>query len=156
MANRKLYVFDSFEGLPDNTEEHTDSILGHSIEHWFDPGEFRGTLEEVKANITKYGEIDVCEFVAGYFEDTMPDFHEPVAAVYIDVDLASSTKTCLKYLWPLLSPGGVIMSQDGDFPLVIEAYDDDEFWETEVECAKPVIDGLGTRKIISITKPVPA
>ncbi len=154
MVNRKLYVFDSFEGLPENDEEHTESILGHSIENWFDPGEFNGALEEVKANITKYGAIEVCEFVQGYYENTMPDFKEKVAAVYIDVDLASSTKTCLKYLWPLLSPGGVVMSQDGDFPLVIEAYDDDEFWENEVGCPKPVIDGLGTRKIISITKPL--
>jgi O-methyltransferase len=155
LVGRRLCVFDSFEGLPDNDENHVRSILGHSIENWFDPGGFNCSLDEVKSTVTKYGAIDVCTFVQGYYEDTMPGFREPVAAVYIDVDLASSTKTCLKHLWPLLSPGGVIMSQDGDFPLVIEAYDDDEFWETEVGCPKPVIDGLGTRKIITITKPAP-
>jgi O-methyltransferase len=155
IVGRKLYVFDSFEGLPENTEDHSESILGHSIEGWFDPGKFHGALDEVKQNVTRYGAIDVCEFIVGYYDDTMPKFEEPLAAVYIDVDLAASTKTCLRYMWPRLSPGGVIMSQDGDFPLVMEVYDDDEFWEQELGCAKPTIDGLGSRKIISITKPMP-
>jgi O-methyltransferase len=153
MTGRELVVFDSFEGLPENREEHTDSILGHSVEGWFAGGEFHGLLDEVKKNVTAYGEIDVCRFVQGYYENTMPDFHEPVAAVYVDVDLAESTRTCLKYMWPLLSPGGVLMSQDGDFPLVIDVYGDDKFWEEELGCARPEVDGLGTRKIISIVKP---
>lgn len=45
-------------------------------------------------------------FIKGWFEDTMPVFNERIIAAYIDVDLASSTKTCLKYLYPLLVPGG--------------------------------------------------
>ncbi len=49
----------------------------------------------------------------------MPCFEQPVLGAYIDVDLASSTIACLKYLYPRLVPGGVIVSQDGDFPLVI-------------------------------------
>ena len=79
-------------------------------------------------------------------------FNKRIAAAYLDVDLASSTKTCLKYLYPILVPGGVIISQDGDFPLVIEVYNDDQFWEEEVGCKKPYIEGLGERKLIKIVK----
>ncbi len=150
---RPFHVFDSFEGLPANEEAHESSILGHSIKDWFREGEFCGSLEEVRSNVTKYGEMEPCSFIKGWFDDTMPGFEEPIAAAYVDVDLASSTRTCLKYLYPRLSPGGVLVSQDGDFPLVVDVFDDDRFWRTEVGCEKPPIEGLGQRKMLKIVKP---
>lgn len=55
-----------------------------------------GELEEVKENIRRYGNVGVCRFVNGYFEDSMPRSREPVAAAYLNVEFASSTRTCLK------------------------------------------------------------
>jgi O-methyltransferase len=153
LINRKLVVFDSFEGIPSNNEEHTTSILGHSITGWFEEGSFAGRLDEVRSNIERFGVIDVCEFVPGWFEDTMPTFDRRICAAYIDVDLASSTQACMKYLYPLLAPGGIMMSQDGDFPLVIEALKDDQFWADEVGWPRPPMAGIGTSKIVTITKP---
>jgi len=150
--NRQLITFDSFEGLPENEEAHDKSIFGYSIKGWFEGKKFLGGLEEVKRNIEKYGAIDSCRFIKGWYEDTMPGFKEKIVAAYLDVDLASSTKTCLKYLYPLIEPGGILYSQDGDFPLVIDVFDDDEFWETEVGCKKPVIEGLRTSKMLRIIK----
>jgi O-methyltransferase len=150
---RPFHIFDSFEGLPPNEEAHDSSILGHSIKDWFREGEFCGSLEEVRDNVREYGEIEPCQFLPGWFEDTMPGFDDPIAAAYIDVDLASSTRTCLKYLYPRLSPGGVLMSQDGDFPLVMAVFDDDSFWLNEVGCEKPPIVGLGRSKILKVVKP---
>jgi O-methyltransferase len=150
--DRQLVVFDSFEGLPENTEDHQKSLLGHSIEGWFKPGNFNGSLEEVRQNVTSYGDISVCTFIKGWFEDTMPSFKQPVALAYLDVDLASSTRTCLKNLYPLISPGGAIYSQDGDFPLVIEVFKDEKFWKEEMGCLEmPAIKGLG-KKITIIEK----
>jgi len=152
-TGRQLVLFDSFEGLPENEEPHDRSILGHSIQDWFKGGEFCGSLAEVKATIAAFGHIEACNFIKGWFEDTMPHFKDRIAAAYIDVDLASSTETCLKYLYPLIVPGGVLFSQDGDFPLVIKILDDDQFWEQHVGCKKPVIEGLGTDKLLRIIKP---
>ena len=45
---RELYVFDSFEGLPENSEVHEKSLEGHSIKDWFKAGNFSGSLEEVR------------------------------------------------------------------------------------------------------------
>ncbi|MFC2149081.1 TylF/MycF/NovP-related O-methyltransferase [Candidatus Auribacterota bacterium] len=154
LLNRKIYEFDSFEGLPDNKEDHDKSILGHSIKDWFKKEEFCGALDEVKNNVEKYGEIKVCEFIEGWYKDTMPGFSKKIVAAYLDVDLAESTKVCLKYLYPLIVPGGILYSQDGDFPLVIDVFNDDRFWETEVGCKKPKIDGLGKSKLLKIVKPV--
>lgn len=151
-VGRKLVVFDSFEGLPDNTEDHDKSVFGYSIKDWFRGGEFCGSLEEVQSNVSRFGELDVCDFVKGWFDDTMPVFRTRIAAAYLDVDLASSTKTCLKHLWPLIVPGGVVYSQDGDFPLVIAVLEDEHFWQNEVGCEKPHIEGLGAKKLIRIVK----
>jgi hypothetical protein len=51
-------------------------------------------------------------------------------------------RTCLKYLYPLLQPGGVLYSQDGHLPLVCDLFDGDKFWEQEVGVRKPAIEGL--------------
>jgi O-methyltransferase len=150
IAGRELVVFDSFQGLPDNNEPHDRSIFGGSVR--FQKGDYRGTLDEVKANVSRFGSINRCRFVPGWFDDTMPRFMEPVAAIYLDVDLASSTRSCLKYLYPLLEPGGVLLSQDGHLPLVIDVFQDDMFWLNEVGCKKPQIFGLGSSKLIRITK----
>ena len=145
-AGRRLVVFDSFEGLPENEEEHGSTILGETPN--FSAGRYAGTLEEVRSNVRQHGEIEVCDFIPGWFESTMPNFHQPVAAIYLDVDLVMSTRTCLINLYPLLSPGGYIYSQDGHLPRVIELLSDDRFWETEVKHNRPEFEGLGTQKLV--------
>jgi O-methyltransferase len=151
-AGRRLVIFDSFQGIPPNDEEHDTTIYGEDLTGAFAGGTFAGTLDEVRSNVGKYGEIDVCEFVEGWFEDTLPGFAEPIAAAYIDADLASSTRTCLKYIYPLMVPGGILHSHDGNMPLVVDVFDDDAFWKTELGCRKPQIEGLGTDKILKIRK----
>jgi O-methyltransferase len=51
--------------------------------------------------------------------------------------------------------GGVLISQDGHLPLVIQVFDDDAFWSREVGCDKPVIPGLGRQRLIRIVKETP-
>ena len=149
---RELVVFDSFEGLPRNQEDHDKSIFDYSIRNWFHDGAFSGSLHEVRKNVAEHGVFEVCRFTKGWFDDTLPDFHEPFLGAYIDVDLASSTRTCLKYLYPLIVPGGVLVSQDGDFPLVLELFEDEDFWQDEIGCPMPEIHGLRQSKILKIIK----
>ena len=88
----------------------------------------------------------------GWFDDTLPRDNIDIAGAYVDVDLASSTRTCIKHFYPRLLPGGFLLSQDGDFPLVIEAFDDDRFWEEEVGFKKPEIHGLNESKMLRVYK----
>jgi len=152
-SQRKLVVFDSFAGIPANEEEHGQNLFGQHNPR-FDEGSYCGGLEEVKANVALCGAPEVCEYVPGWFETTMPGFHRPVAAAYLDVDLASSTRTCVKYLYPLLVPGGAIFSHDGHLPLVRQTLTDDDFWTGEVGFPRPPIEGLGERKLVVIRKPL--
>lgn len=151
IVGKKLVAFDSFEGIPENNEPHDKSIFGWE-KGVFKKGDYCGTLEEVISNVQRFGKIERCRFIKGWFDDTMPDFKEPISAIYIDVDLASSTRTCLKYLFPLLERGGILYSQDGHLPLVVDVFSDGDFWLKEVGCQKPLIQGLGRRRLIKIIK----
>lgn len=149
-AGRKLVVFDSFQGIPENTEDHGMNIYSDDVN--FPQGSYCGQIDEVKNNIARYGRLDVCDFREGWFDDTMPSFHEPVITAYIDVDLESSTRTCLRYLYPLLVEGGELYSQDGHLPLIIELLGDEAFWRQEVGCTPPKVEGLGKQKLVKIVK----
>jgi O-methyltransferase len=153
LAHRQLVVFDSFEGLPENQERHDRTIFGETPN--FQKGRYSGSLNEVRSNVGDYGALDVCRFIKGWFDDTMPAFTEPIAAIYLDVDLVASTKTCLKYLYPLLSPGGYVYSQDGHLPLITQVLEDEEFWRTEVGYPRPSFAGIGAEKLVMARK-IPA
>jgi len=150
IANRKFFVFDSFEGIPAHQEKHGKNIYGGDA--YFPKGSYAGSLEEVKSSVAKFGHLQSCEFIKGFFETTMPGFSQPVVVGYIDVDLASSTKTCLKYLYPLLIGGGVLLSQDGHLPWIIELLSDNNFWQQELETAIPTMTGLKKEKLVIIQK----
>lgn len=116
ILGKKLYVFDSFEGLPENKENLTKTEMGYTAD--LRKGEFYGGLKEVKNHIREYGEIDSCIFIKGWYEDTLKGFNKKICAASCDVDLFESTKTCLKYIYPLIVQGGFFFSQDCHFPLI--------------------------------------
>jgi O-methyltransferase len=109
-------------------------------------------FEEVKNNVTRYGDASRVHYHKGFFSDTMPSFHEPVAAACVNVDLVQSTRDCFHYLYPLLPPGGIIISQDAHFPWIIELFENDGFWRDELGIKKPAMPGLGTLKFVTVRK----
>lgn len=150
LLGRRLVVFDSFEGLPDNSEPHGKTIFGEQTA--FVKGAYCGTMQRVTSNVSKYGDPTSVEMIKGWFDETMPLFEEKVAVAYVDVDLVSSTKTCLKFLYPRLVDGGVIFSQDAHLPLIIDLLRDDNFWRDELGVPVPSIPNLGRSKLVAITK----
>jgi hypothetical protein len=150
LCNRQLDAFDSFAGMPENSEEHGKSIYGR--EHHFPKGSHAVSFEEVKNNVVRYGDASRVHFHKGFFSDTMPSFHEPVAAACVNVDLAQSTRDCFHYLYPLLSPGAIIISQDAHFPWIIELLNDPAFWKKEIGIEKPTMSGLGKLKFVTVRK----
>lgn len=149
-SNREFFIFDSFEGIPENHENHGKNIFRKPAS--FSKGDYAGAIDEVKKNIEQYGNINSCEFIKGWFDDTLPSFNKPVSVAYIDVDLVSSTRTCIKHLYPLLSKSGIIFSQDGHLPLIINLLKDEGFWLNDVGVQPPKIEGLGHSKLIKIFK----
>jgi O-methyltransferase len=150
LAGRRLIICDSFRGLPFSDERHGLSIENKGVT--FHEGDFAGSIEEVKTNIERFGALDVCDFVEGWFDNSLVNWSTPIAMMYLDVDLASSTRSCLKYLYPWVIPGGAIYSHDGHLPLVIEVFEDQEFWNSEFGIEPPLVEGIRERKLIKVTK----
>jgi len=149
-TGRSLVIFDSFEGIPAHEERHGKNIYGGDAH--FPEGSYKGSLDEVRDTIARNGRIGACVFAKGWFDQTMPAFSQPVGVSYIDVDLASSTRTCLTYLYPLTVPGGALFSQDGHLPWIIELLRDGTFWRDTLHAEPPRMMGLGTRKLVRIPK----
>lgn len=148
LCGRELAVFDSFEGMPANSEIHGKSIFGRA--HAFPKGSHSVDMETVKHNVATYGDSNRCQFYKGWFNETMPHFKKPVAAACINVDLVQSTKDCLRYIYPLLQKEGIMFSQDAHFPWIINLLNDMAFWEQDLGIKKPQMDGLGQSKFVVI------
>jgi O-methyltransferase len=146
-AGGRLHVFDSFRGIPPNDERHTR--LDGSPVH-FRSGAFAGRLPSVKRVIERFGAPEVCKLHKGWFEETMPGFAGPIDVALLDVDLLSSTRTCLVHLFPKVRAGGVVFTQDGHLRAIVELLADERFWRDEVRVEPPVIEGLGERKMLAI------
>lgn len=98
---KRLYVADSFAGLPDNT---TDP--------YYKKGDFCGSFDEVAQNIKTFGRPESVSFIKGFFSDSLRDFDDKLCMIWMDVDLYESATDVLENLYEKLSPGGVIMSHE--------------------------------------------
>lgn len=122
--DRKIYVVDSFEGLPPpkpNLFPHDEGLNLDSITELAVP------LEEVKANFARYGLLDEqVIFVKGLFQDQLPSLEAgPFSLLRIDGDLYESTIVVLENLYSKLSAGGFVIVDDyGAMPACRAAVED--------------------------------
>jgi O-methyltransferase len=149
MAGGSLIACDSFQGIPENDERH-ESLDGRTIE--FRTGAFRGRLTSVRRTVERFGAPEVCRFEKGWFADALPRVEGPLDVVVLDVDLAQSTRTCVRELWPRLRGGGVLFSLDGQLRATHELLSDARFWREEVGYEPPVVEGLYESKLLTLVR----
>jgi hypothetical protein len=148
LLDRKMVVFDSFCGMPANDEvDDRQNAFGEPAV--FSEGSFAGSLDLVRQNVAQFGQAERCQYVKGWFDETMPSFDGVVACGYLDVDLPSSTLTCLKYLYPKLSPGGFLFSQDAHLPAVVDVIEDVKTWKA-LGFDKPRIEYTRHKRLLII------
>jgi|CXWL01.1.fsa_nt_gi hypothetical protein len=101
-GNKKLYLFDTFEGLPP-----LESIDGT----YFHEGQFATDYEKVEEFFTNDPQVVIAR---GLFptETGHTVENERFSVVHLDVDLYQGTKDCLEFFYPLLTHGGVIICHD--------------------------------------------
>ena len=142
LVGRRLLVCDSFQGLPDEgTKLHYGTHAG--IYGYYRAGMFCGLLEEVRANIQRCGVLEVCEFVPGFFADTLPQLADPIAFGFLDVDLVGSTRDCLQFIWPLLIENGMLYTDDAADLEVVRVFFDNAWWQETLGCPAPGYVGSG-------------
>ena len=145
LVGRRLEIFDSFEGLPEPSirdKEHL--LLGAKEIHTYEKGTWCGRLEEVKENITRYGEINVCNFHKGYFENTLPEVRLKCAQIWLDVDYRDSLETCLRYLWPQLQDGCILYTHEAGHMEIASLFFSEKWWLENLQTTPPGLIGAGT------------
>ena len=110
VKDRKVWVADSFEGLPPPSPAvHADKgDFLHKIDI------LAVSLDEVRRNFEKYGLLDdQVEFLKGWFKDTLPTAPiQRLALMRLDGDMYQSTMDALTNLYPKLSAGGYVIIDD--------------------------------------------
>lgn len=120
-STRKVVVADSFQGLPVPDPATYPTDRGDS--HYRRP-ELRVSQESVQRSFSRFGFLDDrTEFVPGWFRDTLSTLAgRRWSLVRLDGDMYESTILGLRHLYPGLSPGGFLISDDyGDPGKVLQA-----------------------------------
>lgn len=97
--NKNLYLFDTFEGLPETSKN--DQVKSGWLSNT--------SLESVQKYLSKY---DNLFFFKGIFPKTTSSISNKFCFVHLDTDLYQSTLDALTFFWPRMVKGGRIISHD--------------------------------------------
>ena len=112
-SNRQVWLFDSFEGLP---EPSVEDVLGATKEPSKIKQGYLACSEDDPLKILQ--ELDVRDNVSvikGWFQDTVPKHRQQIrqiAILRLDADTYLSTKYCLEQLYELVAPNGFVIIDD--------------------------------------------
>lgn len=132
--DRELYLFDTFEGFPStDLQGETGEAAKYSTKNFADT-----SVEKV---LQKIGASQRIHIRQGYFPETASGLEQhDFALVSMDVDLYKPTIEGLKFFYPRLQPGGVLLIHDHDerWPGILQAVK--EFSENIPEIFIPLPD----------------
>lgn len=105
---RRLWVFDTFEGIPAPTAADPDYDI--AVQY---TGQFRGELQAVADLMQRLGITEDVRLIKGRFEETLRSSNTGhIAVLHIDGDWYQSVRTCLDSLYDRVSSGGIIQIDD--------------------------------------------
>ena len=121
-ANRDLYLFDTYEGLPrPDAEKDVDLWGNRAIDGWTPHARgseqsdwARASQEEVEENLASTGyPSERLHLIKGMVEKTVPDqAPRNIALLRVDTDWESSTLHLLGHLYPRLEKMGILILDD--------------------------------------------
>lgn len=117
VTDRKVWLFDSFEGLPPPQEIDGPAALAFT-KNTTTPSyhdNCRASFEEVQRAATELGLASYTEFVKGWFDVSLPNYRGrigTIALLRIDCDWYSSVHCCLNNLYDQVADRGFILLDD--------------------------------------------
>ncbi len=122
VANRELYLFDTFQGMTEPTAHDRRWSGEHASEKFVRTQRADGTgsdwcrasLDDVRRNMLSTGyPTERVYYCQGPVEQTLPgSAPEQVALLRLDTDWYESTRHELEHLYPRLVPGGILIIDD--------------------------------------------
>lgn len=137
---RKFYLFDTFEGFPEEQVKTAQSRDGVTNFHTFE-----GTSVEIA--LKTIGETKDCIVKKGIFPETTKGIDDTFVFVSLDADLYEPTISGLEFFYPKMARGGYIMIHDfreGQYPGVGKAVDEfcDKYNIGYVPVADAIMSGI--------------
>jgi hypothetical protein len=111
---RRVWAFDSFEGLPAPSQRDVDRELSLEEANLY-VGECHGSEASLREAVGRFVSPEQLEVRAGWFQDTLPPHSGeigPIALLHCDGDWYDSVMLTLETLYPHVSPGGWIVIDD--------------------------------------------
>lgn len=144
MPERKLHLFDTFEGFSERSVAVENENTGHKIlgTHFADT-----SLDAVKNFISQKN--DNVSLYQGYFPETIPDTFSNIkfAFVHLDADLYEPIFEGLKFFYPRMTQNGMIVVHDFNaWPGARKAVED--FFADKKELPIPMPDKSGSVLIV--------
>jgi O-methyltransferase len=141
---RRLHLFDTFEGFGRRSAERERSASGHAIDH----AEFSDTsLALVRTNISPV--TDNVFFYKGYFPESIPEAlrRASFSFVHLDADLYEPTLEGLSFFFPRMRRGGFLVVHDyNTWPGARKAVD--EYFSDKADVPIPMPDKSGSALVL--------
>jgi len=135
-VDKKLYVYDSFEGLPPKTDEDGATPC--------EAGASAVSIEQFKKTFADAG-VELPVINKGFFGDLADDkYPEEICFAFFDGDFYGSIMDSFNKVYHKMTPGGIILIHDYEyapFPGVKKACDD--FLKDKPEVIIKNIFGIG-------------
>ena len=144
-VNKRLWIYDSFEGLPSKTRED-ESVAGRD----FQEGVLMVSKREVKLRFLRAG-LPVPVIKKGWFSDlTDADMPRKISFAFLDGDLYQSIKDSLRLIEDKMADNGIIIVHDYDnieLPGVTKAVDEwrakNPQWKMERRYSLAILKKIG-------------
>ncbi len=119
---RTIWLFDSFEGVPEFSEEDKEKARRKKLvikekgkTEQKGTGIFKASPEDVEKAANALGVLDSIRIIKGWFQDTVPTVKKDIGHIVIlrlDADIYESTKYALDELFDQVVSGGLIIIDD--------------------------------------------
>lgn len=109
---RQFYLLDTFAGIDDrfvSDVERDAGSLRRNLKN-LESGFYTQSANSVRQNFSEWRNVVI---VQGAIPETLPEIKSPcVAFVHLDMNCAPPEIAALEYLWPKVSPGGIVLLDD--------------------------------------------
>jgi len=130
LPNKNIYLFDTFEGIPEVCKKDNFHIITD-----FEDVDY----EEVKKTLSEWPNIEVYK---GFFPNETSNqilSNKKFSIVHIDTDTYNSYINCLEFFYPRMVPNGLILLDDYNEPSCEGAtFATNEFIETKSEIVQNI------------------
>lgn len=108
LENRRFWLLDTFDGLPEeqlSESERALNIFNYNCEY-----RRNEVYEQVCEKFSRFQNVKI---IKGDVEETMPQVAaQQVAYLSIDMNMTKPEIAAVRYFWPKLAPGGIIVLDD--------------------------------------------